>query len=413
MYENLVSRFITFAKYETRSDESSTSVPSTPSQTAFAKEVLIPELEQIGLEDIFYNPADGFVTATLPGNSDNKFPTIGFIAHMDTADFNAEGVNPQFHEDYNGEAIVLNKEKNIVLSPEDFPALKSYIGQTLITTDGNTLLGADDKAGIAEILAALEAIKRDESLEHGDVKVAFGPDEEIGRGADLFDVERFACDFAYTMDGGPVGELQYETFHAAQAIVAIQGKNVHPGTAKDTMVNAIKLAMEYDRRLPQEEVPEKTEKREGFYHVLGIEGTVEESQMVYIIRDHDRAAFEGRKAIMEQIAREMNVERKEERIRVSIKDQYYNMGEILEKDMRPIRLAERAMRSLGIEPVIEAVRGGTDGSKLSYMGLPTPNIFAGGENFHGRYEFIAVESMQKAVDVIVEVVRQSARYEEL
>lgn len=413
MYENLVSRFITFAKYETRSDESSTSVPSTPSQTAFAKEVLIPELEQIGLEDIFYNPADGFVTATLPGNSDNKFPTIGFIAHMDTADFNAEGVNPQFHEDYNGEAIVLNKEKNIVLSPEDFPALKSYIGQTLITTDGNTLLGADDKAGIAEILAALEAIKRDESLEHGDVKVAFGPDEEIGRGADLFDVERFACDFAYTMDGGPVGELQYETFHAAQAIVAIQGKNVHPGTAKDTMVNAIKLAMEYDRRLPQEEVPEKTEKREGFYHVLGIEGTVEESQMVYIIRDHDRAAFEGRKATMEQIAREMNVERKEERIRVSIKDQYYNMGEILEKDMRPIRLAERAMRSLGIEPVIEAVRGGTDGSKLSYMGLPTPNIFAGGENFHGRYEFIAVESMQKAVDVIVEVVRQSARYEEL
>lgn len=413
MYENLVSRFITFAKYETRSDESSTSVPSTPFQTAFAKEVLIPELEQIGLEDIFYNPADGFVTATLPGNSDNKFPTIGFIAHMDTADFNAEGVNPQFHEDYNGEAIVLNKEKNIVLSPEDFPALKSYIGQTLITTDGNTLLGADDKAGIAEILAALEAIKRDESLEHGDVKVAFGPDEEIGRGADLFDVERFACDFAYTMDGGPVGELQYETFHAAQAIVAIQGKNVHPGTAKDTMVNAIKLAMEYDRRLPQEEVPEKTEKREGFYHVLGIEGTVEESQMVYIIRDHDRAAFEGRKATMEQIAREMNVERKEERIRVSIKDQYYNMGEILEKDIRPIRLAERAMRSLGIEPVIEAVRGGTDGSKLSYMGLPTPNIFAGGENFHGRYEFIAVESMQKAVDVIVEVVRQSARYEEL
>lgn len=413
MYENLVSRFITFAKYETRSDENSTSVPSTPSQVAFAKEVLIPELEQMGLADIYYNPEDGFVTATLPANSAKAFPAIGFIAHMDTADFNAKNVNPQFHENYNGETIVLNEEKQVVLSPEDFPALKNYVGQTLITTDGNTLLGADDKAGIAEILSALEAIQQDESLEHGDIKVAFGPDEEIGRGADLFDVERFACDFAYTMDGGPVGELQYETFHAAQAVVSIQGKNVHPGTAKDTMVNAIKLAMEYDSRLPQEEVPERTEKREGFYHVLAIEGTVEESRMVYIIRDHDRATFEERKATMERIAAEMNADLKEERINVAVKDQYYNMGEVLEKDMRPIRLAEKAMQTLGIEPLIEAVRGGTDGSKLSYMGLPTPNIFAGGENFHGRYEFIAVESMQKAVDVIVEVVRQSGNFEEL
>lgn len=413
MYENLVSRFITFAKFETRSDEQSTSVPSTPSQEAFSKEVLIPELEKIKLQNIFYNPADGFVTATLPANSSQSFPTIGFIAHVDTADFNATDVQPQFHENYDGEDIVLNWEKGIVLSPKDFPALKHYVGQTLVTTDGNTLLGADDKAGIAEIITALEIIQKDESLKHGDIKVAFGPDEEIGRGADLFDVKKFGCDFAYTMDGGPVGELQYESFHAAQAVVSIQGKNVHPGTAKDTMVNAIKLAMDFDRRLPAAEVPEKTEKREGFYHVLGIEGSVEESQLVYIIRDHDREAFEAKKTEMERIAQEMNEELHAERIKVSLKDQYYNMGEILEQDMRPVQLAERAMKRIGIEPIIEPVRGGTDGSKLSYMGLPTPNIFAGGENFHGRYEYIAVESMEKATEVIVEIIRQSGYYEEL
>lgn len=412
MHENLVSRFITFVKYETRSNESSTTVPSTPSQTVFAKEILIPELEEIGMSRISYHPDNGFVTAMIPANTEKQLPAIGFIAHMDTADFEAENVNPVFHENYDGKEIILNEEKKIVLSPEDFPNLKNYIGQTLITTDGNTLLGADDKAGIAEILAAMEVILNDHTIEHGDIKIAFGPDEEIGRGADLFDVNDFDCDFAYTMDGGPVGELQYESFHAAQAVVTIQGKNVHPGTAKDTMVNAIKLAMKYDGCLPQEEVPEKTEKRQGFYHLLGIEGTVEESRMVYIIRDHDRALFEDKKAVMQEIAGKMNLEWKEKRVRVETTDQYYNMGEILKDDMRPVQLAEKAMKELAIEPIIEPIRGGTDGSKLTYMGLPTPNLFAGGENFHGRYEYVAVESMEKATDVIVEIIRQSKHYGE-
>lgn len=413
MYENLVSRFITFVKYDTRSDESSNTVPSTPAQTAFAKDILIPELNKIELEDIHYNSANGFVTAKLPANTTEDIPTIGFIAHIDTADFESANVQPVFHENYDGKGIVLNKEKNIVLSPEDFPNLKNYTGKTLITTDGNTLLGADDKAGIAEIITALEIIKNDETITHGDIMVAFGPDEEIGRGADLFDVKAFNSDFAYTMDGGPVGELQYESFHAAQAVVSIQGKNVHPGTAKNTMVNAIKVALEYDGYLPQSEVPEKTDKREGFYHLLGIEGTVEESKMVYIIRDHDRELFEAKKKKMVEVAEQMNQSFGMERVNVTLHDQYYNMGELLQKDMRPVYLAKKAMENLGIEPTIEPIRGGTDGSKLTYMGLPTPNIFAGGENFHGRYEFVAVESMERATDVIVEIIRESQNYHEL
>lgn len=413
MSDKLVSRFITFAKFNTRSDEASQTVPSTPNQTAFAKEILLPELEAIGLDDILYNPENGFVTATLPANTDEELPTIGFIAHIDTADFESEKVKPTFHENYDGEAIVLNKEKNIVLSPEDFPNLKNYIGQTLITTDGNTLLGADDKAGIAEILTAVEIIKNDPSIKHGAVKVAFGPDEEIGRGADLFDVEGFASDFAYTMDGGPVGELQFESFNAAQAIVTIQGKNVHPGTAKDTMVNAIKLALDFDSRLPQDEVPEKTEHREGFYLLADIEGNVDASKLTYIIRDHDRDLFEEKKAFMQKITDDMNKNFDEERVKLDLSDQYYNMGELLQKDMRPVSLAEKAMKVIDIEPVIEPIRGGTDGSKLTFMGLPTPNIFAGGENFHGRYEFVAVESMEKAADVIVEIIKQSKHYNEL
>lgn len=407
MYDHLVPRFITFVKYDTRSDESSQTVPSSPNQTAFAKEVLMPELEKVGLKDIFYNPANGFVTATLPANTDENYPTIGFIAHMDTADFESKNVNPVFHEQYDGKDIVLNKELDIVLSTKDFPNLKNYVGQTLITTDGTTLLGADDKAGIAEIITAVEIIKNDNTIKHGDVKVAFGPDEEIGRGADLFDVEGFGADFAYTMDGGPVGELQYESFNAAQTVVTIKGKNVHPGTAKDTMINAIKVAMEYDAQLPQNEVPEKTEKREGFYHLLGIEGTVEDSKLVYIIRDHDRKKFEERKAMMQQVADQINANYPKPIVSVQTDDQYYNMGELLKDDMRSVHLADKAMRNLGIEPTIEPIRGGTDGSKLTYMGLPTPNVFAGGENFHGRYEFVAVESMQRATDVIVEIIRQS------
>lgn len=407
MYENLIPRFIRYVKMETRSDETSTTIPSTQSQVEFA-EKLMEELKEIGLSDVSYNTKNGFVTATVPSNVDEDVPTIGFIAHMDTADFNAENVSPQFHENYDGEAIVLNEAENIVLSPEDFPNLKNYVGQTLITTDGTTLLGSDDKSGIAEIVTAVETLINDENIKHGKIRVGFGPDEEIGIGADLFDVEEFDADFAYTMDGGPVGELEFESFNAASAIVTIQGKNVHPGTAKGKMVNAIKLAMAFDAKLPQDEVPEKTEGREGFYHLLNISGEEEQAQLSYIIRDHDRAKFEERKSTIEQIAKEMNETLDSDRIQVVLKDQYYNMGEIIEKDMRPIELAKEAMEFLNIEPVIEPIRGGTDGSKISFMGLPTPNIFAGGENFHGRYEFVAVESMEKATDVIVAIAQLNA-----
>lgn len=407
MYENLIPRFIRYVKMETRSDETSTTIPSTQSQVEFA-EKLMEELKEIGLSDVSYNTKNGFVTATVPSNVDEDVPTIGFIAHMDTADFNAENVSPQFHANYDGEAIVLNEAENIVLSPEDFPNLKNYVGQTLITTDGTTLLGSDDKSGIAEIVTAMETLINDENIKHGKIRVGFGPDEEIGIGADLFDVEEFDADFAYTMDGGPVGELEFESFNAASAIVTIKGKNVHPGTAKGKMVNAIKLAMAFDAKLPQDEVPEKTEGREGFYHLLNISGEEEQAQLSYIIRDHDRAKFEERKSTIEEIAKEINETLDSDRIQVVLKDQYYNMGEIIEKDMRPIELAKEAMEFLNIEPVIEPIRGGTDGSKISFMGLPTPNIFAGGENFHGRYEFVAVESMEKATDVIVAIAQLNA-----
>ncbi|MCA9764990.1 MAG: peptidase T [Carnobacterium sp.] len=408
MYKNLVPRFVRYIQTETRSDETSTTIPSTQTQVVFAK-TLMAELTALGMSDVSYNEKNGYVTATLPSNSDEDVSTIGFIAHMDTADFNAENVQPQFHENYDGNTIVLNQEKNISLSPKDFPNLKNYIGKTLITTDGNTLLGADDKAGIAEIMTAMEILLADSTIKHGTVRVAFGPDEEIGIGANLFDVPDFNADFAYTMDGGPVGELEYESFNAASAIVKIQGKNVHPGTAKDTMVNALKLGLAFDAALPQGEVPEKTSGREGFFHLLGMTGEVEEAKMEYIIRDHDRAKFEERKTFIQNVAKELNEKNGVERITVELKDSYYNMGEIIEKDMTVIELAEQAMKNLNIKPIIEPIRGGTDGSKISFMGLPTPNIFAGGENFHGRYEFVAVESMQKATDVIVEIVSLNAR----
>ena len=407
MYKNLIPRFVRYVQTETRSNENSTTIPSTQSQVEFAK-TLMAELKELGLKEVAYNTDNGYVTATLPSNTAKTVPTIGFIAHMDTADFNSENVNPQFHENYTGKTLVLNKEQNVILSPEDFPNLKNYIGQTLITTDGTTLLGADDKAGIAEIMTAMEILLTDDSIEHGDIRVAFGPDEEIGIGADRFDVAGFNADFAYTMDGGPVGELEYESFNAASAIVTIQGKNVHPGTAKDTMINALKLALAFDAALPQNEVPEKTAGREGFYHLLGLTGEVEEARMEYIIRDHDRTKFEERKAVILSVAEKLNKAYNAERVTVDLNDSYYNMGEIIEKDMTVVDLAEQAMKNLGIEPIIEAIRGGTDGSKISFMGLPTPNIFAGGENFHGRYEFVAVESMQKATDVIVEIARLNA-----
>lgn len=401
MYNHLVDRFLKYVKVNTRSDVNSETIPSTERQVTFAKEVLIPDLEAIGLSEIHYNEANGFVTATLPANTEQEVPTIGFIAHIDTADFASENIQPQVHEDYNGEPIQLNDQ--FTLSPEDFPNLKNYVGQTLITTDGTTLLGSDDKSGIVEILSAIEYLIDHPEIKHGKIRVAFGPDEEIGRGADHFDVEHFAADFAYTMDGGPVGELQYESFNAAGLKLSIQGKNVHPGTAKDTMINALQLAHDFHAKLPAEDVPEKTDERQGFFHLMSVNGTVEEAEAEYIIRDHSRDKFNQRKQLAETIAKELNDRYAIDPITIELHDQYYNMAEIIEQDMRPVDLAQNAMLALDIKPIIEPIRGGTDGSKISFMGLPTPNIFAGGENFHGRYEYVSVQSMEKAVDTIVKI----------
>ena len=408
MPNQLVDRFIRYVKKETRSDEASTTVPSTPSQTEFLKD-LVEELVTLGYQDVRLNPKNSFVTATIPATTTKEVPVVGFIAHVDTADFEARNVQPQFHENYDGEAIVLDKEGKFVLSPKDFPNLKNYVGKTLITTDGTTLLGADDKAGVSEIVTAGAYLLAHPEIEHGKIRVAFGPDEEIGRGADLFDVEEFGCDFAYTMDGGPVGELEYESFNAAQAEITIQGKNVHPGTAKDTMVNALEIARQFQNALPEFEVPEHTSGREGFYHLMYANGVVEEAKLVYIIRDHDRTLFEAKKAYLQLVVDRLNASLDSNRISIDMKDQYYNMAEIIEKDFRAVEVAQKAMENLSITPIIEPIRGGTDGSKISFMGLPTPNIFAGGENFHGRYEFVAVESMEKARDVIIEIAQLLAK----
>ena len=408
MPNQLVDRFIRYVKKETRSDEASTTVPSTPSQTEFLKD-LVEKLVALGYQDVRLNPKNSFVTATIPATTTKEVPVVGFIAHVDTADFEARNVQPQFHENYDGEAIVLDKEGKFVLSPKDFPNLKNYVGKTLITTDGTTLLGADDKAGVSEIVTAGAYLLAHPEIEHGKIRVAFGPDEEIGRGADLFDVEEFGCDFAYTMDGGPVGELEYESFNAAQAEITFQGKNVHPGTAKDTMVNALELARQFQNALPEFEVPEHTSGREGFYHLMYANGVVEEAKLVYIIRDHDRTLFEAKKAYLQLVADRLNASLDSNRISIEMKDQYYNMAEIIEKDFRAVEVAQKAMENLSITPIIEPIRGGTDGSKISFMGLPTPNIFAGGENFHGRYEFVAVESMEKARDVIIEIAQLLAK----
>lgn len=403
MYENLLPRFLRYVKTETRSDESSQTTPSTQTQVAFAQ-VLKKELEDLGLTNVFYNEENGFVIGTLPSNIEKKVRSIGFIAHMDTADFNAVNVNPQIIENYDGEStIVLDSEEHYTLNTKDFPNLKNYEGHTLITTDGSTLLGADDKAGIAEIMTAMEILLKNPTIPHGEIKVAFGPDEEIGVGADKFDVQQFDVDFAYTVDGGPLGELQYETFSAAQVNISIQGKNVHPGTAKDTMINALQLAIDFHNQLPADEVPEKTTGYEGFFHLMGLNGNVEEATMSYIIRDHDREKFEARKAKITEIQEKLNSRFDQTRVKVDMYDQYYNMREIIEKDMSIVELAKQAMIDLEIEPVIEPVRGGTDGSKISYLGIPTPNLFAGGENMHGRFEFVSLQVMEKATDVIVKI----------
>ena len=406
-YETLKDRFLRYVKFETRSDEKSETIPSTPTQLEFAK-ILAKELEEIGMENVYVNDAC-FVNATLPGNIDKDVPVIGFIAHMDTADFNATNVNPKIVENYDGEDIVLNEAKDIVLSVEEFPNLKNYVGKTVITTDGTTLLGADDKAGIVEIVEAMKYLIEHPEIKHGTVKVAFGPDEEIGRGADNFNVEEFGADFAYTMDGGPVGELEYESFNAAGAVFKIKGKSVHPGTAKGKLINASLIAAEVVNSFPADEVPEKTEGYEGFYFLDKINSNCEEAELSYILRDHDREKFEAKKKFAANVAKKINEKYGKELVSVEIKDQYYNMGEIIKDHMNVVEIAKKAMENLGIKPVIEPIRGGTDGSKISFMGLPTPNIFAGGENFHGKYEFVALESMILATDVIVEIVKLNGK----
>ena len=408
MYDTLKDRFLRYVKFETRSDEKSETIPSTPTQLEFAK-ILAKELEEIGMENVYVNDAC-FVNATLPGNVDKEVPVIGFIAHMDTADFNATNVNPKIVENYDGKDIVLNDAKdNIVLSVEEFPNLKNYVGKTVITTDGTTLLGADDKAGIVEIVEAMKYLIEHPEIKHGTVKVAFGPDEEIGRGADNFNVEEFGADFAYTMDGGPVGELEYESFNAAGAVFKIKGKSVHPGTAKGKLINASLIAAEVVNSFPADEVPEKTEGYEGFYFLDKINSNCEEAELSYILRDHDREKFEAKKKFAANVAKKINEKYGKELVSVEIKDQYYNMGEIIKDHMNVVEIAKKAMENLGIKPVIEPIRGGTDGSKISFMGLPTPNIFAGGENFHGKYEFVALESMILATDVIVEIVKLNGK----
>lgn len=404
LYPNLVDRFIRYVKVNTRSNEESTTVPSDPKEVAFLAD-LAEELKGLGLENV-RTMADGYVFAELASNIDADVPAVGFISHVDTADFNAEGVNPQFVENYDGESDI--KLNDYTLSPADFPSLKKYKGHTLITTDGTTLLGADDKSGVAEIISAAEYLIAHPEVKHGKVVFGFGPDEEIGIGADNFHVKDFGADFAYTVDGGPLGELEWETFSAAAANIKIQGRNVHPGSAKDTMVNALQVAMDLHAALPAGDRPELTEGRQGFFHILKLNGTPEEAEMSYIIRDHDRIIFEERKQALRDIVEKMNGELGVERIKLDMYDQYYNMGEVLKDDMTSVDLAEAAMKALDIEPVIEPVRGGTDGSKITFLGLPTPNLFAGGENMHGRFEYVSTKVMHQAVDTILKIVELNA-----
>jgi tripeptide aminopeptidase len=404
MKQEIIERFTKYVKVNTQSDPNSDTCPSTPGQLELGN-MLVEELKAIGMEEVTMDE-NGYIMATLPANTDKNVPTIGFLAHMDTApEFTGANVHPQIVENYDGGDIVLNKSLNIVLSPKDFPELANYKGHTLITTDGTTLLGADNKAGIAEIMTAMAYLIQHPEIKHGKVRVAFTPDEEIGRGPHKFDVAKFGAKFAYTVDGGPLGELEYESFNAAEAKITIQGKNVHPGTAKGKMINSMKIAMEFHGQLPANEAPEHTEGYEGFYHLLSFQGNVEETMLHYIIRDFDRKQFEPRKAKMQEIAAKLQEKYGKERVAIEIKDQYYNMREKIEPVREIVDIAYEAMKNLNIEPKISPIRGGTDGSQLSYMGLPTPNIFTGGENFHGRYEYISVDNMIKATNVIIEIIK--------
>lgn len=398
---DLIERFLSYVKVETTSDENTAVTPSTPGQMAFAKQ-LFTELQNIGLSDVVLDE-NGYVYATLPANTDKEVPTIGFIAHMDTApDASGKNVNPRIVANYDGKDIVLNEKENIVLTTSYFPEILNHVGEDIIVTDGTTLLGADDKAGIAEIITAMEYLMAHPEIKHGKIRVGFNPDEEIGLGAHKFDVALFGCDWGYTMDGGEVGELEYENFNAASAKLTFKGVNVHPGTAKNKMINAGILATEFAATLPSDERPENTEGYEGFYHLTSMDGCVEEAHLSYIIRDHNRETFELRKATVQHLAEQFNAANPG-CCEVVIKDQYYNMLEKIEPVMQVIDIAKKAMLDAGVTPKVQPIRGGTDGAQLSFKGLPCPNIFAGGMNMHGRYEYVPVQSMQKAMMTVVNI----------
>ena len=398
---NVLDRFLSYTKFDTQSDELTNLTPSTPGQIIFAQ-ALEKELKNIGLEDITLDE-NGYLMATLPSNIDKDVPTVGFIAHLDTSpDMSGRHVNPRIVKNYDGGDITLDPENGVILSPEGFPELKDYVGQDLVVTDGKTLLGADDKAGVAEIITAMEFLIAHPEIKHGKIRVGFNPDEEIGLGAHKFDVKHFGADFAYTMDGGAIGELEYENFNAAAAKVTFKGRNVHPGYAKHKMINSIRIANQFSIMLPRWETPEHTEEYEGFYHLVGFEGTVEETTLTYIIRDHDMDRFVRRKKELEHLVRKINHEFPG-CASIEIKDQYYNMREKIEPVMYIIDIAKQAMLNSEITPKVQPIRGGTDGAQLSFKGLPCPNIFAGGLNFHGRFEYVPVQSMEKATDVIVEI----------
>ena len=404
--ENLIKRFVKYGKVHTTSREDSETVPSTEIQKDLGK-ILVEDLTEIGLSDAYMDDK-GYVYATLKSNTDKNLKKIGFIAHMDTSPAaSGENVNPQIHRNYDGGDIVVNKEKNIVLSPNEFSILSEKVGKTIITSDGTTLLGADDKAGITEIIEALKYIIENPQIEHSDIKVCFTPDEEVGRGADFFDVEGFNTDFAYTVDGGEIGELEYENFNASSVDVKIIGKSVHPGSAYNVMINAASVATEFNSMVPQNEVPEKTKGYEGFYMLTSISGEVDEAKLSYILRDFDLDGLNQRKAKMEEITKTLQQKYGEDRIIVEIKDSYYNMKEKIEPVMYIIDLAKKAMKDADIEPKIVPIRGGTDGARISYMGIPTPNLFTGGYNFHGYYEYAVAEEMEKAKEVIINIVKNN------
>lgn len=402
--ENILDRFLRYVAYDTQSDPESESQPSTQKQLVLV-EALAEELRQLGLKDAAVDEY-GYVMATIPSNIDKKVPTIGFIAHVDTApDMSGANIKPQIIKNYDGGDIILNKESGLRLAITDFPELPMYKGQTIITTDGTTLLGADDKAGVTEIMSAVEYLMAHPEIKHGEIKIGFTPDEEIGRGVDKFDVKKFSADYAYTFDGGMIGELEYENFNAAGAKIFIQGRNIHPGYAKDKMLNAILIATELNAMLPVNERPEYTTGYEGFFHVIRLDGTVEEATLQYIIRDHDRKKFEDKKELMKSCVALMNQRYGENACKLDMKDQYYNMREKVEPHYHIVDTAFKAMQMAGVEPIVKPIRGGTDGARLSFMGLPCPNIFAGGHNFHGKYEYIPLESMEKAKEVLLNIVK--------